>query len=270
MTLSSLRSCLWQFLWIGVALGPAVEAGAQTPSFCDPLLQVTTTGSLRYRHRPDNSTPSRCEGVFSEGQSGIANIELVGFLGESQDYDPQVTSALFLEWNSPSTAEASVRAVGLRRGLHYRMDTRVTSPPFRWPTDVISPLQLTRQELGVAAHIRNPPGFRMPQNSRLYLPVRLRRSTGSANNGCFLVTIRVAVDLSAVNYSLQFRGASPQDDTTVVALQDLGLPYYPARQPVHFRMPCLRQRGLYSLTIRSTATRASVMVPDLKIYFYNG
>jgi hypothetical protein len=269
MFLWSPNSHLWPCLCIAVNLAFAADLEAQA-TFCDPLLEVTTIGDLRYRSRPANSTPSRCEGVFSEGRSGVADVELVGLVGESQDYNPQQTSTVVLEWNSPVVTQVSVRAVGLRRGLHYRMDTRLTAQSFRWPTDVISPLQITREQLGLVAHIRAVPTLRMPQNSRLYLPVRLRRSLGSANNGCFSVIFRVAAELSAVDYSLQYRGASQQEDIGIVNSKDLELPYYPARQPIRFTMPCLQRRGLYSLTIHPTATNHGVTVPDLRIYFYNG
>lgn len=127
---------------LGVALGAQTAA----PLDCDSLVRARASDPLSYRARGD-----RCEGVYAQDVSGSSSLRILSLLESFEPIDDTSSIPLRVEWTVPAGEGVSLRARSMRPGLYYRMETArpIAASPYIWPTDVLQPLRIHRDDIGV-------------------------------------------------------------------------------------------------------------------------
>jgi hypothetical protein len=120
------------------------QSPLQATSYCDPSLTSVPETAHGYRMRGD-----RCEGIYARDVG--ASMVVASFTEAFEFPASQKLQPLRVQSDSTDGATLRLRARGLRRRLHYRMDTTrsVATRYFDWPTDVLSALGLTRRDVGI-------------------------------------------------------------------------------------------------------------------------
>jgi hypothetical protein len=237
-----LASCVaTAFALVHPALSSPLQAQALA---CDTTVATESSDPYRYRNRG-----SRCEGRYLAPLSG-ATLSVVGYTSATSWRGPVKTSTLQLSW--PKRSETIlVRAVSLRWRTFYRMNTVVASGvnTYDWPTNVLRPLGLTSQEVGVLASYRVTIAGRP---SRVLVPLTV--ADGEAPTVSDLtVTLISDIDLDEVKLMIHplSNGASPAITPPVRPST------YIARRPLVFPLPKLLP-GYYLLMFIASGDRRVV------------
>jgi hypothetical protein len=158
------RLLLWFTALVFACTG--TPASAQK-SPCDPQLTPTADG-VGYLLRKD-----RCEGLYVSPVSVRGGVELVSLTRGRLEYQLGAGQHLTLEAASKGlpASDLQVRGVATPLRTYYRMDTRLSAGErWQWPVDdVLLPLQLTAERLGIFAWAALPSG-------KVFVPLRVNRS----------------------------------------------------------------------------------------------
>lgn len=220
-----------------VAVGLPAAVAAQ-PGHCDPGLEQLS-GALGYRLHED-----RCEGLYVR-EVGSADLVVLSFIEVFEEFDASSGRALRVEWEAPGEERVRLRAQGVGK-LHYRMDTRrpTGTSSFRWPSNVLASLRLTREEIGVAGWIRAPVG---DTERRVYLPLRISQRQPPTRPGTYVLELVPGRDLAEVYVSLAAVGVDGEPARFLRDGQALGYGYYPAGRKVKIPLSGLGEPGVYYL-----------------------
>ena len=226
-------------------LGALAGAPASAQTFCDPSKPIVDHRSDGYRERGD-----RCEGVYVRQEVSGGFLDIVSFsLGEVTyrlDGD-----ALRLAWPAkPADQAVQIRAVSLRRNLHYQMDTRrpAGSTSYVWPTDLLLQLGLRPGELGVRAWTDLAWGRGAKE---LHLPLGVHQ--GEPEDGASPYNLVVMPELSLGSLRASLERLEDEDRlTTVFPEVDLG-GFYPAKEAITLEIPVPEEPGIYRLRLIATA-----------------
>ena len=230
----------------GVALATALvgahtSAAAQT--FCDPSRPIVEDRSDGYRDRGD-----RCEGVYARQDVSGGFLQIASFTSGEVTYG-QDDGALTLAWPAQASDQTvRLRAVSLRRNLHYQMDTRRPSgaTSFEWPTDVLVQRRLRPDELGLRAWT----DFVWGRGAKeLHLPLAVDRKPGQAPAIPYHLIVMPELSLGGLTASLE--RLEDDDFATVIAEADLG-DFYPAKEAVTIELPRPDEPGVYRLRLIAT------------------
>ena len=227
-------------------------AGDISGQNCDPGLQAAGGTEVAYRPRGD-----RCEGLYVQEVAG-GTLQIVSLTASFKTYKFEKDKPLLLEWPVVGDAQVQVRASSLKRKLYYRMDMlRSQKPPgYTWPSDVLSRLQLGRDEIGLLAWTDQPVAG---GKRRTYLPLRVtpQGSPTPPDVESYTVVLMSSVGLQAVYVTLcpvdsDGKPAKPiRKDSKLVG-------YHPAERPI--LLPILFSEltgapsGLYSLSVGAEAS----------------
>jgi hypothetical protein len=225
-------------LWV-LAAWPAT---AQT--FCDPSKPIVEDRSDGYRDRGD-----RCEGVYARQEVSGGFLQIASFTSGEVAYGLD-DGALTLAWPAQASDQAvRLRAVSLRRNLHYQMDTRRPSgaTSFEWPTDVLVQRRLRPGEIGLRAWT----DFAWGRGAKeLHLPLAIDRDTGQAPATLYHLIVMPELSLGGLTASLE-RLEDDDGFATVIAEADLG-DFYPAKEAITVELPLPDQPGVYRLRLIAT------------------
>jgi hypothetical protein len=181
-----------------VAVLLACSLGSAQERPCPKVQAVGGTAG----YQPRSGDP-RCEGFYQSPVAG-ASLELLSLTAGPVDYRLHERGVLLIAAPDVSrlkTDRIQVQARALPLGTYYRMDATVRSAQsLNWPmAAVLAPHQLAPDMIGVVAWIEQNAG-------RIYVPVRVSDSSGSAPQGMRIIAImRATVDLD------DFRWRSLQD-----------------------------------------------------------
>jgi hypothetical protein len=212
---------------------------------CDPYLKQRPTDPLGYRLRGD-----RCEGLYI-AEVGSTALHIASFTRSVDDYDPAQREHLLLRWSAPNPGAIQLQAMGLRPRLYYRMDTaRASDPPvYRWPTNVLADLKITRKDLGIVARTRLPVGS---ADRAVYLPLSIGGGQAAATQS-YKAVLWPGRELTEVFVSVAPVGADGRPGP-YVRDGPLKYGYYPADRGVTVDLPmsALPGRGVYYLLLAAT------------------
>ena len=218
-------SSLWllpvfSFLLLG-QIASAQVLGAEGP--CDPDLILPSKEATSYQLRGD-----RCEGVYVKQVAGESNLLIASFTEIFEDFDVSSKIDLHLEWEPFATGNVHVRAYSLKRRFYYRMDRirPVRDRKYDWPSDVLSALSVTREDIGVVcweAHAFDK------ESRNVYLPIRITQN-GKSGRGDYQLLVVPSMDLDEVFINL---ATVKQDGSPSIFLRQdekLGYGYYPSER----------------------------------------
>ncbi|WP_146039385.1 MULTISPECIES: hypothetical protein [unclassified Variovorax] len=239
-------------LWlIGCVMAHALSSSLLAEaarSHCDPGLQAAGARAIAYAERGD-----RCEGIYAQEVSGA--LRIVSFTRRSSNYRFSAERASLLRWPGvESGREVEVRASGLRRKLHYRMDTKRPShpPAYTWPSDVLAQLELSRSEVGLLASTEQPVGEAM---RRIVLPLDVtptaRPAEAAASASEYSVVLLCTLELQEVYVTLRALDVNGKPGRVLREGVGLDHGFYPAERPIVFRIPYSELDGgrMFSLSI---------------------
>jgi hypothetical protein len=234
-------------LGAGVALAWALAAlPATAQTFCDPDKPIVEDQPDGYRDRSD-----RCEGVYVRQQVSGGFLEIASFSLGDVDYSLG-GGALTLAWPARvSDQPVQIRAVSLRKNLHYQMDTRrpTGTTSFEWPTDLLLQLKLQPDELGVRAWTDLAWGHRARE---LHLPLGIHQ--GAPEGGASLYQLVVMPELALGGLKGGLERLEGDDFASVFQDSDLG-GFYPAKKAISVEIPIPDQPGIYRLRLIATPDR---------------
>lgn len=215
---------------------------AQASEHCDRYLPVSLQDPFGYRMRGD-----RCEGVYVQQ---VASTPLVVASFGSLAVPDVLTAngALLVEW-TPIAGEVRLRSYSLKPRTYYRMDHRqpAGARSYRWPTDVLSALKLTRREIGIVAFMKQ----RVGRSTReVYLPVRIN-TPASARGTVYELVLVPGNELSEVFVALS-RVAADGKRSDVSAAKPLRYGFYPAGRSIRIPVGPIVRPGTYLLEIGAT------------------
>jgi len=226
----------------GIALAWAFAgppANAQT--FCDPDKPIVEDRSDGYRNRGD-----RCEGVYAQQQVSGGFLEIASFTLGAVEYSLG-EGALTLAWPAQAADQpVQIRAVSLRRNLHYQMDTRRQSgaASFEWPTDVLVQRRLPPDELGIRAWTELAWGRGAKE---LHLPLGVHQEATQAPASLYHLVVMPELSLGGLAASLE-RLEDDDELATVISDADLGS-FYPAKEAITVELPLPDEPGIYRLRL---------------------
>lgn len=236
-----------------------VAAMQQSPlpatSHCDPSLASVPETANGYRLRGD-----RCEGIYVRDVG--ASMVVASFTEAFEFSHPQARQPLRVQWDAPDGATLRLRARGLRRRLHYRMDTSRTAATsyFDWPTDVLSSLELTRRDVGIVGLTSIMVG---PVRRDVYVPLRVGPGAAPAGAGAYTLALMSDVELREVFVTLVATNANGGTARVVKNGQPLGYGYYPPERPIELTIDNLPMTGVYHLEIGAMLQNGGSTAIDL-------
>lgn len=207
------RHCL---AWLACT---ALPAFAQD-DFCDPLLPRLPDSSHGYRMRA-----SRCEGLFVREVAGD-ELRLVGLVQWLADFDALRDGTLPLRWlAAPGDGTLRIRAHGLGRRNHYRMDTRrpMRNGRYDWPLDVLAARGLRRADVALLARTRVLDGD-------VLVPLQAGPRPAETTAPRYLLTLVPQVELSRLGLR-SWREDEPQPPAP-----ELTPGYYPPERPLELSL----------------------------------
>ena len=208
---------------------------------------------------------SRCEGRYIR-KTGT-HMLVVSLTESYENYDIKSKKELNVEWTPPQKETVWLRAYGIGPNLYYRMDTSVPSGNnhYRWPTDIISALRISRNKLGVVGWMNVPVDGEL---QRIYLPLRIWQHQAGQSSGSYEVILQSDSRLSEVYYSLTKSKTGNQPDQIIIDGKPLSYGNYAPRQSIKFKLSGLGESGVYHLEI--TANQISGVAADpVEIWFYH-
>jgi hypothetical protein len=215
---------------------------------CEAALVKPATDPLAYGLRGE-----RCEGVYVREVAGTGGFAVVAFIASRSVPAIERGKPLVLEWPTGLDTPILLRAVSLRRKLYYRMDARrpTGSPRFEWPTDVLTDLKLTIDELGIVAWTEG----RIGENTQdIYVPLSVAGAAATASQQPYVLQVVSGTDLQDVFVRLANVDASGREQKVVVRDESLKRGFYPAERAIPIRLPVLSTVGLYRLQLNAVLT----------------
>jgi hypothetical protein len=217
---------------------------------CDPGLQSAGGSEVGYAMRGD-----RCEGLYVQEVSGGA-LEIASLTDSFKPYKFANDKPLLLEWPTLGDAPVQVRASSLKRKLYYRMDTlRSQKPPgYTWPPDILSRLELGRDEVGLLAWTEHAVAA---GKRKIHLPLRVtpRESVAPPQQAVesYKVVFVSSVELQEVYVTLCPLDSNGKPGKPIRKSSKLDYGFYPAERPIAFRISFSELSGapdgLYSLSV---------------------
>ena len=241
--------CAWLICLMGIS-SPCINANLGDVK-CDPGLQPAGGNEVGYALRGE-----RCEGLYVQEVSG-GTLEVVSFTENFKAYKSSNDKPLLLEWPALGDTQVQVRACSLRRKLYYRMDTlRAQKPPsYLWPSDILSRLELRRDEIGLLAWTEQP----LATGRRtIHLPVRVtpQESPASAQQNAvesYRVVLLSNVELQEVYITLCPLDSNGRPGKPIRKSSKLDYGFYPADRPITLHISFSELNGapdgLYSLSV---------------------
>ncbi|MCP4403807.1 MAG: hypothetical protein GY801_41685 [bacterium] len=238
----------------------ALPTSAADPH-CDPgLEQSASDNTLGYQLRDDD----RCEGRYI--RSGSATLFPVSLTEFFEEYDLESQADLNVEWTAPSGQNVRLRAHGLRSRLYYRMDTARPSDTtsFRWPTRLLSGLDIPRRDLGVIGWMTTPIG---KTTQDVFLPLRISQKGTATLSQSYRMILWPGKELTEVYISL----ATVETDGSIGSFikdgEALEYGYYPASMGIDVDIDGMEAPGVYYLEIGADLRNGGVVV--IKHWFYH-
>ena len=228
---------------------------------CDTNLVISTEDPLKYELRGD-----RCEGRYKREVAGSI-LHLVSLTESFENYTLDSNNALRVEWTVPKAQKVHLRAFGLRQQLYYRMDTDrpKTDTSYLWSTEIIQPLEISRNELGVVGWAE----YSMSGNILdVYLPLRIAQQQTPRSSQTYTVVLWPDHELTEVYISL----ATVSDDGSPNQFfrdwdgKALEYGYYPAERGIEFTTPSLPAPGVYYLEIGATLKSGGDVIIEHRFY----
>lgn len=235
---------------------------------CDPGLQPAGGNEVGYAPRGD-----RCEGIYIQEVSG-ETLQIVSLTEDYKNYKFTKDKPLLLEWPARGDAPVQVRASSLKRKIYYRMDTlRSQKPPgYTWPTDILSRLELGREDVGLLAWTEQTV---VTKKQKICLPLRLTPQESTALPAQDVVDSYKVVLLSSVELQEVYVTLCPLDSKgkpgkPIRNSSKLDYGFYPADRPITFRILFSELSdapdGLYSLSVGAELKNGDPVHTD--IYFF--
>ena len=232
-------------------------SAAENP--CDPNLPRPPDDPLGYQLRDD-----RCEGRY-ELEVG-APLQIVSLTESFEEYDLKSGEDLIVEWSVPRDQKVHLRAQGLKPRLYYRMDTvrNSGSTSYRWPTDILRALNISRGDMGVVAWAR----YSMNGVNRdVYLPLRIRQKQQAIQSKAYQVVLWPGRELEEVFVSVATVKADGSPGNFIKDGEALNYGYYPALRGIEFEVPKPERPGIYYLEIGATLRSGGVVT--IENWFYH-
>ena len=245
------RRGAWLLFILVLALHAARGAANAAAGNCDPGLQPAGAVEIAYAERGD-----RCEGVYAQEVAG-GTLEIASLTVDSANYKFSREVPLLLRWPAIDAAEVQLRASGLRRKLYYRMDARRSAQPptYRWPSEVLARLDLSRDEIGLLAWTERNVGR---AKRRVYIPIDMTPATALASRSAsekpaYKVVLLASVELQEVYVTLRSVAPDGRLGKPIRADSALDQGFYPAERPIAFEIPYSElggaSTGLFMLSI---------------------
>lgn len=179
-----------------LSLNAVVSAAPEVT--CDGTIQGVAQDRLGYRLRGD-----RCEGIYWQPHSTPDNLPVLSIQeGNAPPRAPTLPSVVRLSWSRAGKIAAGsivrVRAVQLRPGLYYRMDTTRTyaAGGYDWSTDVVRDLGLGLHEVAVLAMTQVKAGA---LNWNVVLPASVG-APGGTPPGTYTITVLPGVTVHGLSW----------------------------------------------------------------------
>ena len=219
---------------LGAAQPPAGRCGC-TPS---PLIKPAPGDGSSYRMRDD-----RCEGVSLRDVAAPSAGVVLSFTESFEDFDVRSARMLRLEWTSPGGRGTRLTAFGQGPLSSYRMDTEcadgVTS--YRWPTDVLAALRLSKRDIGLLASL----SYRIGSDDRLVLvPLRVSPRDVASRSRAYNLVVLPSAEVQEVGFRitpLDARGVRRSSGP----YQKLDRSYFPSMFPIVVTIPKPATAGFY-------------------------
>lgn len=255
--LSLTGACL--FVLLLPLVGGTAPIFSSQVNHCDPSLGQPEGNPYGYRLRGD-----RCEGMYVK-QVGSTALMIVSFTESIEDYNLKIDKDLVVQWKTPGSEAARLRAYSLRRRLYYRMDTVRPSATesFTWPVSLLSSLEIPRQDLGIIGWIQLLIGT---IEREVYVPIRIHQQQDGGLVGTYTVVLLPGVELSEVYVSIARLGENGRPGIFLRDGQALGYGYYPADRRIDFPITNPGPRGFYYLEIGATLKSGGSATVELWFY----
>jgi hypothetical protein len=242
----------------------SIVAAARFASFpqdgaasCDKLLEQPESNPYGYRLRGD-----RCEGIYVQPVAGTPLV-VAGFTATFDEYDVRTVQSLDVAWSSPTEGQIQLRAYGLRRKLHYRMDAALPSSrrSYKWPAEILTGLEIPRSDVGVSGWIRT----RVGQTDRdVYLPLRI--GTPRSRPEAYTLVLLPSVPLSEVYVSIAPVDANGRTAKYIRDEEPLKYNYYPAERAIEIPISRLTIPGIYYVLIGAELQGGGSLTSELWFY----
>lgn len=239
-----------------VAARPPRTAAAQE-EHCDPGLDRISS-PLGYRPHEE-----RCEGLYVQ-EVGSEDLVVLSFTEVFEEFDAAGGPDLRVEWEAPAEAPVRLRAQGVGK-RYYRMDTvrPAGTTSFLWPTDVLSGVGYTRQDIGVVGWTRATVG---EVERQVYVPLRVTQGPSSAGPDGYRVVLQPGQELAEVYVSFAEVGEDGEPSRFLKDGDPLGYGFYPARRGVEIPLSGLGAPGVYYLEVGATVKGGGVTTVELWFY----
>lgn len=242
-------------------LGFITTAQATDPT-CDPALSAPAGNPYGYSVRGN-----RCEGVYIRPVRSTGTLLVASLTAHLPKFRPaESRAALVIQWNAPAKAQVRLRARGLRRRLYYRMDALVPAEvSFKWPSNVLSALQLSTSDIGVLGWM----DYRFDDSEReIYLPLNIRaESNDKWGDKQLKLTLLPRQELKELYISLAKLDSRGEAQEYLHDGEALGYGYYPAGRPIKIPITRLQTPGFYYLEIGAELSGGANDALDLTFYY---
>lgn len=168
-----------------------------------------------------------------------------------EEYDLAAAEDLVVEWTPPGTGAVHLRAHGLRRRLHYRMDTvrPMGSTSYRWPASILAGLNAGRPDIGIVGWTRHAVG----QAERIvYVALRVWQRRKPVRSGTYQLVVLPDRELNEVYVSVASVGPDGRPTSFLQDGRALGYGYYPAGRPIAVPIAGLGRSGIYYVELGAT------------------
>jgi hypothetical protein len=198
---------------------PADPDPTETSEFCDPRLQTDDETPLGYRDRGD-----RCEGLYVQPVSSSV-LQIASFARSISM--PATAGRVPIRWRPPVASRASIRVVDLRRRLYYRMDTTrpAGATSFDWDLEVVSPLRLGSDELGVLVWSNRRIG---PSLEKVHLGAQVGEDAGEGKKASYELILLVGAELTQIFLTVAPVATSGEEGHPLQDAATEGEGWYPA------------------------------------------
>jgi hypothetical protein len=179
---------------------------------------------------------------------GGTTLNLLSFTATFGAIDPKAGPPVVIEWPSAQvTAEVRLRAVTTRRHLYYRMDTsvRAGTARYRWPTDVLAAVGLSRPDIGLIGWIRQTIGG-IEEEVLLPLSVGQGNAPGPAGRETYTLLVQPAAQLSELFVTVKRLATDAGAERLVQPTHELGYGYYPADEAIEIPIEAPAEPGVYA------------------------
>jgi hypothetical protein len=181
--------------------------------------------------------------------AGSTPLFVASFTEVFDEFDPAAIQHLFLNWTPVSTSTPTkLRAYGLRRRQHYRMDAERApgTTSYVWPASLLGNLSISRDFLGVVAWNSMERGGAA---RRIYVPLRIGVAASNKRNGSYELILVPAAELTEVYVSLALTNDTGKPVRQFKNSEALGYGYYPPYRGIRIPLSGLTQPGIYVLKV---------------------